>query len=184
MSTIIAGHFQLQDEVERARDALVEAGFDEHRVSTFYLNQPGQHDMTLIGGDHQLSPGARDTPGGVVEGAAAGAAAGLVLGSVTAPVTGAVGPIVGGLLGSYLGSLFSFSKMKELGEKEAGGEKVPEQRHAGLLVAVAFDDPNREGRAVEVLRQLGAHYIERAKGDIVAGDWADFDPNSVPELVA
>jgi hypothetical protein len=184
MSTIIAGHFQLQDEVEQARRVLADAGFAEDRISGFYLNQPGQHDMTPIGGDNIESPGARDTPEGVVEGAAAGGAVGLALGAATSPVTGPVGPIVGGLVGAHLGSLFSFSKMKEPGEQEAGGAKVPEPRRAGMLVAVAVDDPAEEARAVDLLRGLGAHHIERAKGNIVDGDWADFDPNTTPDVIA
>jgi hypothetical protein len=184
MSTIIAGHFQLQDEVEQARQALADAGFAEDRISTFYLNQPGQHDLTPIGGDNIESPGAKETPEGVVEGAAAGGAVGLALGTVTSPATGPVGPIVGGLVGAHLGSLFSFSKMKEPGEREAGGAPVPEPRRAGMLVAVAFDDPAQESRAVDLLRQLGAHHIERAKGNIVDGDWADFDPASTPDVIA
>jgi hypothetical protein len=182
MSTIIAGHFQLQDEVETARRALVEAGFDEQRISGFYLNQPGQHDMTAIGGDHLQSPGAKETPEGVAQGAAAGGAVGAVVGAATIPATGPLGPVVGGLLGAHLGSLFSFSKMKERGDTEAGG-MVPEVRPAGMLVAVAFDDAGQESRAVDVLRRLGAHHIERAQGNIVGGDWADFDPASTPHPI-
>jgi hypothetical protein len=34
------------------------------------------------------------------------------------------------------------------------------------------------------LRGLGAHHIERAQGNIVAGDWADFDPSSLPDVIA
>jgi hypothetical protein len=79
MSTIIAGHFELQEEVELARRALVDAGFSSERISGFYLSQPGQHDMTPIGGDNQHSPGAKETPEGVVQGATAGAAVGAVL---------------------------------------------------------------------------------------------------------
>jgi hypothetical protein len=184
MSMIIAGHFQLQDEVEQARRALVDAGFAPGRISGFYLNQPGQHDMTPIGGDAIQSQGARETPLGVVEGAAAGGAVGLALGAVTAPVTGPVGPIVGGLVGAHVGSLFSFHKMKEAGEPEQGGQSVAEPRKAGMLVAVAFDDPADEARALDLLRGLGAHHLERARGNIVDGDWADFDPASVPDPVA
>jgi hypothetical protein len=183
MSTIIAGHFQLQDEVEAARAALVEAGFDAGRISGFYLNQPGQHDMTAIGGDHIQSPGAKDSTTGVVEGAATGGAVGVAVGAATSPVTGPLGPVVGGLLGAHVGSLFSFSKMKEPGKIEAGGETVPELRPAGMLVAVAFDDPAQEAGAVDVLRRLGAHHLERARGNIVDGDWADFDPSSVPDVI-
>lgn len=182
MSTIIAGHFQLQDEVEQARRELIEAGFDAGRISGFYLNQPGQHDLTPIGGDHIQSPGAKETPVGVVQGEATGAAIGVAVGAATAPVTGAVGPVVGGLLGAHVGSLFSFSTMKERGEGEEGGAPV-EPRPAGMLLAVAFDDPADEARALDVLRRLGAHHIERARGNIVDGDWADFDPASVPDIV-
>src|SRR3954471_7541320 len=120
MSTIIAGHFQLQDDVERARQRLVEAGFEPDRISGFYLNQPGQHNESPIGGDHIPSPGAKDTPEGLAQGAAAGGAVGAAVGAATSVVTGPVGPIVGGLVGAHVGSLFSFSKMKDRGEHEAG----------------------------------------------------------------
>ena len=183
MSMIIAGHFQLQDEVEQARAALAEAGFAPERISAFYLNQPGQHDMTPIGGDSLQSPGAKETPLGVVEGAAAGGAIGIALGAVTAPMTGPAGPIVGGLVGAHVGSLFSFHKMKEAGQAEAGGLNLIEPRKAGMLVAVAFDEAVGEERAVELLKGLGAHHIERARGNIVNGDWADFDPGSVPDVI-
>jgi hypothetical protein len=91
--------------------------------------------------------------------------------------------VVGGLLGAHVGSLFSFTRMKERGEGEEGGAQVPEPRPAGMLVAVAFDDAGLESRAVDVLRRLGAHHIERARGNIVDGDWADFDPSSTPDPV-
>jgi hypothetical protein len=184
MSMIIAGHFQLQDEVEAARAALVEAGFDAGRVSGFYVSQPGQHDMTAIGGDEHFSAGAKETPTGLAEGAGGGAVIGAVAGAATAPVTGPLGPVVGGLLGAHVGSLFSFSRMKDRGEHEEGGQNVHAPRLAGMLVAVAFDDPGLEARAVDVLRRLGAHHLERARGNIVGGDWADFDPRSTPDVIA
>lgn len=185
MSTIIAGRFPLQDDVDRARAALADAGFDSSRISGFYLSQPGQHDQTPIGGDHIQSPGAKETPEGVVQGVATGGAVGAVVGAATAPVTGPLGAIVGGLVGGHVGSLFSFTKMKERGESEEGSnENRVAPREAGMLVAVAFDDPDMGERAVEVLRRLGAHHIERAKGNIVDGDWCDFDPDSRPELIA
>jgi hypothetical protein len=179
MSTIIAGHFQLQDEVEQARQALVDAGFDPDRTSGFYVNQPGQHDLTAIGGNHIVSPGAGDSPAGVIEGAGAGGAVGVAVGAVTTPMTGPFGPVVGGLLGAHIGSLFSFSKMKD--PTEEGHHAA---RCAGMFVAVAFDDPADEARAVDVLRRQGAHHIERAQGNIANGDWVDFDPNSEPDEIA
>ncbi|MEO7494533.1 MAG: hypothetical protein ABIT83_16140 [Massilia sp.] len=185
MSTIVAGHFQLQDEVELARRELMNAGFPEQHISSFFLNQPGQHDMTPIGGDHLHSAGAKETPTGVVEGSATGGAIGLAVGAATSVVTGPAGPVVGALLGAHVGSLYSLSKMKEAGESEEGGdgENYSEPRKAGMLVAVALDDPAEEGRALEVLRDLGAHHLERAQGTIVDGDWTDFDPLSMPCLI-
>jgi hypothetical protein len=183
MSTIIAGHFELQDEVALARRALAEAGFAIDRISGFYLSQPGQHDQTAIGGDHMLSPGAKESPKGLAQGVSGGAAIGVVAGAATSPITGPLGPVVGGLLGAHVGSLFSFSKMKEAGEREEGGRAPVENRMAGMLVAVAFDDPGMEARAVDVLRRLGATQIERARGNIVDGDWADFDPATAPDII-
>ncbi|WP_332877578.1 hypothetical protein [Massilia sp. S19_KUP03_FR1] len=186
MSTIIAGHFQLQDEIEQARRALVDAGFTPDRISAFYLTEAGQHNESPIGGDHITSPGAKETPEGLAQGAVAGGAVGLAVGAATAPVTGPVGAIVGGLVGAHVGSLFSFSKMKDRGEHETGdvgAENMREPRQAGMLIAVAFDDRTGEARAVDILRGLGAHQIERANGNIVAGDWADFDPTSMPDVI-
>jgi hypothetical protein len=183
MSTIIAGHFQLQEEVDRARQELVGAGFAEPRISGFFVNQPGQHDRTPIGGDHLLSPGAKETPEGVAQGAAAGGAVGAAVGAATTPVTGPLGAIVGGLVGAHVGSLFSFSKMKDKGESEEGGDNDDRVRKPGMLLAVAIDDGADEGRAVDTLRQSGAHHIERAEGTIADGDWVDFDPLSEPKLL-
>jgi len=185
MSTIVAGHFQLQEQVDQARQALLQAGFANDQISSFYLSQPGQHNLTPIGGDNIQSPGAKEVPVGVVEGAATGGAIGAVIGAATAVVTGPVGPIVGGLVGAHVGSLFSLSKMKDAGEGEEGGtsENQFEQRKAGMLIAVAADQPELESRALDVLRGLGSDHIERAKGTIQDGDWTDFDPLSLPALV-
>jgi len=186
MSRIIAGHFQLQEEVDQARRELVDAGFRIDRISAFFVNQPGQHDMTPLGGDNMQSAGAKETPSGVVEGASVGGMVGVAVGAATSVVTGPAGPIVGGLVGAHVGSLFSFSKMKDRGESEEGGENQAVPRPAGMLLAVAIDDDggeNGEGRALEVLRKVGAHHLERAEGSIVEGDWVDFDPLSMPALI-
>ena len=183
MSIIIAGHFETQGEADAAASALNQAGFTSERLSTFYLSQAGQHDMTAIGGDNHLSPGAKETPTGVLQGGATGGAIGAAIGAATIPLTGPAGPIVGGLVGAHVGSLFSFTKMKEAGEGEEGGRAPLEQRKAGMLVAVAFDDAGDESRAVDVLRRLGAVQIERARGNIVNGDWADFDASLPPEII-
>lgn len=185
MSTIIAGHFQLQDEIQRAREELVAAGFPADQITGFYLSQPGQHDRTPIGGDHLTSAGAKETPVGVLEGEMTGGAVGAAIGAATIPVTGVLGPLVGGLVGAHVGSLYSFHKMKDKGEPEAGSdhENELEPRPAGMVIAVACASAADEDRALAVLRRLGAHHIERANGTITNGDWGDFDPLSVPQLI-
>ncbi|QGZ42028.1 hypothetical protein IP92_04401 [Pseudoduganella flava] len=183
MTTIIAGHFQLQEQIDAARRALQDAGFPEDRISSFYVNQPGQHGMHELGGDRTLSPGAKDSPEGLAKGAATGGAIGAALGAATVPLTGPAGPVVGGLVGAHVGSLYSFSHMKEKGEPEKGGENTVEPRKSGMMIAVALPDGD-EQRAVQLLRGLGAHHVERAEGTIADGDWKDFDPLSPPHVVA
>ena len=181
MTTIIAGHFQLQDEIADARLALLGAGFAAERISSFYVNPPGQHDMYELGGDHDKSPGAKESDEGVVKGGAAGAVAGAVVGSATIPVTGPIGPVVGALVGAHVGSLFSFSKMKDAGEAEDGSsENLRAPRKSGMMIAVAVSDAEQEQQALALLRRLGAKDIERADGSISGGDWRDFNPNSLP----
>ena len=183
MSTIIAGHFQLQDEIADARLALLDAGFAATRISSFYVNPPGQHDVYELGGDHDKSPGAKESDEGVLKGGATGAVAGAVAGAATIPLTGPVGPVVGALVGAHVGSLYSLHKMKEAGEPDKDGSNQLAPRKSGMMIAVAVDDAAHEQRALEVLRRLGARDIERAEGAISGGDWRDFNPNSVPELV-
>lgn len=188
MSTIIAGHFQLQEDTVRAREALMAAGFPEHQISTFFISPPGQHDMYALGGDRDKSPGAKETDSSVTKGVATGGAVGAVVGAATAPVTGPLGAVVGALVGGHLGSLYSFSGMKEAGESEQGSiANEVEQRPGGMLVAVALgtaaDLLVEEQRAIDVFKEQGAHHIEEAQGTIVNGDWQDFNPLSLPVLV-
>lgn len=128
MSRIIAGHFQLQDEVAAARVALQQAGFPDSRISVFFVNQPGQHDL------HALADG--------------------------------------------------FTQMTGVGEAAKTAENQPLPRHPGMLIAVALSGLYERERALEALHRLGAQHIEEAEGTIANGDWHDFDPLSIPVLVA
>jgi hypothetical protein len=183
MSHIIAGHFQTQDEIAGARAALQNAGFGAEDISAFYANPQGQHDVHPLGGDHDDSPGAKESSEGVVQGGSAGAVAGAVAGSAAIPVAGPLGPVVGALVGAHVGSLFSLSKMKDAGEPEEGregDENMVPPRKSGMMIAVAVADDGQAQRALELLRGLGATALERAEGTISAGDWRDFDPTSRP----
>jgi hypothetical protein len=180
MSTIIAGHCPLQDDIARARQALLDAGFAAERISAFYVNPPGQHDLYAYGGDHDQSPGARESQAGVVQGGATGAVAGALAGAATIALTGPVGPVVGALVGAHVGSLYSLNKMKERGEPDEDGSNVRPPRKSGMMIAVAVDDVTQRDKALDVLQRLGARDLERAEGTISGGDWRDFDPNSLP----
>lgn len=183
MAQIIAGYLQLQEDAEQARAALRAAGFPEERISAFYVNQPGQHDVYPIGGDREESPGAKETPEGVSKGMAAGGAIGAAIGAVTAVVTGPAGPVVGALVGAHVGSLYSLNSMKGRGEAEEGGENQERVRRAGMLVAVALADESERAGAIAALRGVGAERIEQAEGTISGGDWSDFDPLAPPQPV-
>ncbi|WP_395406993.1 hypothetical protein ACHMW6_10290 [Pseudoduganella sp. UC29_106] len=183
MSKIIGAHFQLQEETDRAREALVAAGFPDDRISNFFVSDAGQHAVTPIGGDHIVSPGAKESPEGAAKGMATGGAIGAALGAATVPVTGPLGPVIGGLVGAHVGSLYSFSHMKEAGEQEDGSvANQVEPRRGGMMVAVAVDGQS-EQKAIDIFRQLGTHHIERAEGTIENRDWRDFNPVSVPDWV-
>jgi hypothetical protein len=183
MSTIIAGHCPLQDDIARARQALLDAGFAAERISAFYVNPPGQHDLNAYGGDHDQSPGARESQAGVVQGGATGAVAGALAGAATIALTGPVGPVVGALVGAHVGSLYSLHKMKEAGVPDPDGSNRQPPRRAGMLIAVAVDDEAQAARALAVLRGQGASALERAEGTIRDGDWRDFDANALPHLL-
>lgn len=175
MSTIIAGRFQQQSQIQDAIGELARLGFARDRIATFYLNPPGQHDRYPIGGDHAISPGAKESDKGVAIGAGTGAAVGIAATAFLGPV----GVITGGLLGAYVGSLIGgMSKMKEageVGEHAEDAENAAPLRHAGMMLAVAIDGQD-EGKAIDILRSFGAEDLERADGTIENGDWVDFDP--------
>ena len=182
MSTIIAGHFQLQDEAARAVDELVGAGYARAGISSFFVNPAGQHDVFPVGGDRDKSPGAEATDQGVAAGAAAGAAAGIAVGAATAPATGPLGPALGGLVGGHVGGLVGTLSSTDDGDRAADPrpDNAQRRRAAGMLVAVQVQDEEQERRAIEVLQRLKADAIERNRGHIRNGDWEDFDPLAAP----
>jgi hypothetical protein len=70
----------------------------------------------------------------------------------------------------------SLSKTDEAGD-------IPVARHSGMLVAVAVNNPEEERRAIDALLAAGGNDLERATGQIVNGDWTDFDPLSSPAFI-
>lgn len=184
MTKIIAGRFDLQDEVTRAVAELERAGFHNANISSFYFNPPGMHSQTPIGGDQDESPGAEDATKGLAAGTTAGGAVGVAVGAATTPVVGPLGPVLGGLVGAHVGNLVgSASQMKEEDQTEAEHGHQRPRRGAGMMVAVAVGDASQQDSAIKALRTCGAQDIEVAEGTIENGDWNDFDPVTEPNLV-
>ncbi len=175
--TIIAARFEQQDEARRAVVALQQAGAPTAQISTFYVNPAGQHDLYPIGGDRDESPGSEDSDKGSAAGMGVGGAVGGAAGLATAPVTGPLGAVVGSLLGAHVGSLVgSLSQTDD-------AKDIPPTRQAGMLVAVSISSQDEEQRAIDTLRTIGPTHLERAEGQIVEGDWVDFDPLSSPNFI-
>lgn len=178
MSNIIAGRFEQQAAIEEARAEILRAGFAEEQVTSFYLNPPGQHDLTPIGGDEVESHGAEHSGHGIGRGGIAGGAVGAAVGATSIPVLGPVGPMVGALVGAHVGDLAG-----SLSEMEDDGNTTLPYRRSGMMLAIQADDPDAEDRAIRLLHALHAQDIERAQGTIANGDWEDFNPLQPPALV-
>jgi hypothetical protein len=181
MSKIIAGRFEQQTQVQQAVTALLDAGFHEDQISTFYVNPPGVHHTYTTNNSKTLTSTEEANPemaSGAMTGAAVGAAAGLVSAPLLEPVTAAVGALVGAHIGSFIGAL---SKVHDDGAEDAAGSS--HMRKAGMMVAAAVTEPRKESLIFDVLQKQGATEIEAAQGTIVNGDWQDFDPSS-PFVIA
>jgi hypothetical protein len=182
MTTIIAGRFEQQEQVQQVIEEMVRKGFSPERISSFYVTPPGQHNRHPIGGDKDKDKGAEETPAGAAAGMAGGGTIGAAVGAATSPVTGPLGAVTGALVGAHIGSLVgSLSKTDDDGQAVERNE-VP-VRQAGMMVAVSVPEPANEDQAIKVLRALGAEDIERTEGIIIDGDWKDFDPVSPPALI-
>ncbi|MBC3808008.1 hypothetical protein H8K52_11690 [Undibacterium seohonense] len=184
MSHIIAGFVQQQDQVAKLMLALQAAKFDEKRISAFYVNPPGQHDILPQGGDRFDSPGTKEVLTGVAIGASGGGLLGAALGVVAIPIGGPFAPVLATAAGAHIGSLIgSVSEMKDKGQPEVGGENASRQRKTGMMVAVYVMDAIEEVEVIQILNSFGALDIETSVGKIVDGDWHDFDPLTTPHLV-
>lgn len=158
MATIIAGRLQLQHQAEEAIEELIQAGFAPDKITSFYVNPPGQHAMYPIGGDRYQSP-AKEEPG------------------KNAKFRETITEVAEAMIGA---------DKHKAHEKADSGHVTDEHAHAlrlrtaGMLVAVEIINHSHQEQAVALLTQLGAKNIEKAEGEIIDGEWADFDPLSEP----
>lgn len=181
MSSIIAGRFQTFDQAEGAVQALIDANINTEDLSVFYVNPPGQHDATPIGGDHiNADPEASEITNDAVSGAAAGGAIGLAVGLAAAvPAVGAAVAVAAVGVGAYTGSFAG-----GLHGSGASDHPTPPPRRAGVLLAVRSDDDKATQRASVVLSAQGAEDMEMADGTWHDGKWIDFDPVTPPRFIS
>lgn len=193
MDTIIAGRVGSQERAERARVLLQERGVAAEDIQAFYVNPPGQHDATPVGGDVDEDPGLKKAKAGMREGATAGAMAGAAAGALAASVAAPL--IVPALLvgltvaGAHAGGLAGLVSSGRSGEEEDAatesnhpGADAIDTRRGGMMIAVRAS-PALEQRAIDSLRKVGAEDIERARGEWENGDWKDFDPLQPPHKI-
>ncbi len=189
MAKIIAARFETQPEADRARDALRSAGFGGQNVTSFYLNQPGQHAQYPIGGDADHDEGTKNSGKTAATGAAVGGITGLALGTAAAIATepgfATAAAIAGTGVGAFVGSLAgALSGTSDSGTSESGSRKpVAEERKAGVMVAVLAEVEGAQDTIVQTFRSQGAHAIEQAEGEWRNGEWVDFSPERAPHLL-
>ena len=173
MERIIAGRFQTKDEAD-AVAALLTQYIDAADICIFHNNPPGQHNAFIVGGDEDEDPG---TKGAAKSAAGAAAAAGLtagIIGTLGGPTVALAAAATGAYVGSLAGALLRTSDDQP---------HAPERRRGGIILSVHIANPESENRVISTLRAQGALDIEQAQGEWRDGDWTDFNPLAVPQLV-
>jgi hypothetical protein len=174
MERIIAGRFHSRDDAD-AVAATMTKFVDGADICVFHNNPPGQHDALGAGGDEDEDPDAKGADASAAGGAlAAGLAAGA-LGALGGPVVALAAAGVGAYSGSLLGA------MNGLGDNADAG--ATERRPAGVMLSVRIASPEHERLVIHALRRGHASDIEEAQGTWSDGDWTDFNPVAMPQLV-
>jgi hypothetical protein len=182
MSHIIAGRFDQLNQAHAALEALSHEGFKRSEYDTFYVGPPGQHALHPLGGDSHSDAGATRGGPGALSGAILGLAGGIAVGGLLVAVFGLHPAALLGCAaaGAYLGSFGG--ALRKLGprrhEQPAPSREHPAEPRGGEVVAVCVDEqmPDREQRAIEVLKQHGARDLGVTEGEWRDGAWRDFDP--------
>lgn len=168
MATIIAGRFDSFGQAQTAKRGLIDRGFRGDDVQVMYVNPPGQHAATPIGGDVDADAGSKFAHRGALAGIALGAGVGLLVGLLLAQVVN-LGPAmivictgVGAFGGQVLGA---FTRLEDSRKARVGATPATRaERAAGVLIATRVDEHRAED-AVEVLKRSGAADIEKTNGN-------------------
>jgi hypothetical protein len=175
MERIIAARFATVGEADAvaARMSYIDAA----DICIFHNNPPGQHGVLAGGGDEDEDPSAAGAEKSAATTAVSGAIAGGAIGALGGPVVALVGAGIGAYSGSLVGA------MATLGDHDDKPHPL-ERRPAGIMFSVRIAEPSNEKRVIATLHAEGAADIEGAYGTWRDGDWTDFDPVAVPQLIS
>jgi hypothetical protein len=176
MDRIIAGRFQTKDSADVVAASMAHY-VDAADICIFHNNPPGQHDVLAGGGDQSVDPGAEGAGQSAAGTAVAAGIAAGALGAIGGPVAAIAAAATGAYVGSLAGALYGMGN-------HAGNSPAFAPRPGGIILSVRIANPLNEMRVIDSLRKGGAADIEQAEGEWRDGDWADFDPVAVPQLVS
>lgn len=95
---------------------------------------------------------------------------------------GPTGQHTSGRTGTHNGNLTGAQgKIKKSG-KDRGEIAVP-GRPAGLIVVVSAPDFGTQEKVVALLNEAGARSLDVHEGEIVHGDWGNFNPDVPPRFI-
>lgn len=164
---IVTGRFAAEKQAVLAVDKLLYACIRGDRVHTLFL-KPLKRRVSRFGGTHKRSSRS-ERPEGALKDTATARAIDLEV----VPAVAADGLAV---------SAFTESLAGALGKAGEEGSRTPVQPD-GIMIAVETSDYVSQFLAVSVLREYGAHDIERADGLWQDRKWPDLDPVPLSSLL-
>ncbi|HLW04687.1 MAG TPA: hypothetical protein VKY38_03800 [Azoarcus sp.] len=172
MTTIVVGYFNEINDLEAAKNSLLNEGLTSSDMAYYYLNPPGAHGLYKLGGDSFNDEGADEAGKTAATGAAVGGAAGLAVGSIGGPI----GALAGAGAGAYIGALMGALRNLEDPDPEDATVEHPAEPPSGPLLAVRVLQPDQKTHFLDVFRTFGAVRVDLTTGQWEDGNWTDFDP--------
>ncbi len=160
MATVIAARFQSMEQAQLVLEQLIQKGFSEGKVTSFYVNPPGQHATYPIGGDRYESPGIHLFDEDSTSDSATKALVEAVIGVDSTQETHTI----------------AADDLDHVND-------IVQMRKSGMLVAVELSASNLQDKTVALFIGLGAKDLEKMDGEIINGEWGDFDPLSEPSYI-
>lgn len=198
MSKIINGNFQDLDAAKRAVEDLLGMGFTADRTTCFSLTlrvpDPAKKTTTTPANDAPAEAElaaqaalAKEAPAageGALLGAAIGGAIGVAFALTAPPLAAAAALGIGAYGGSLYGALGGMAAADAKQAEAAAMLNHPEQhRQSGTLVAAVTNGDVQLDSAKRILSSHGATDIELREGVLQNGQWLDFNPSALLQLL-